>query len=133
MDVPQGSFLAPVLFLLLINDITEGNNNAVCSFYADDVVIYVTGENIHNVTINLQNTVNVLNSWYNRKRLKINISKTKTMLITTKSSVCLNIYIDHELIEQVHSCKPKMKCIGDLPISRPSKVLVYRRTVHGLR
>ena len=105
VGVPQGSVLAPVLFLLFINDISECLNNAVCSIYADDVVIYVTGDNIHDVTLNLQNTVNVLNSWYKRNRLKINISKTKTMLISTKSSECLNIYIDHELIEQVHSIR----------------------------
>ena len=42
VGVPQGSILAPILFVLFMNDISQGLKFSRCNVYADDVVIYTS-------------------------------------------------------------------------------------------
>ena len=56
------------------------------NIFADDVVIYVTGKDLTNITESLQTNVDAISKWYENNRLCINISKTKTMLIKSRSS-----------------------------------------------
>jgi hypothetical protein len=50
IGVPQGSILGPTLFLLYVNDINNYLGTASCNLYADDVLIYCSGESMHDVT-----------------------------------------------------------------------------------
>ena len=59
--VPQGSVLAPLLFLTYINDITKDISSNI-KLYADDVLIY----NIINSKedcVKLQKDLDILNEW----------------------------------------------------------------------
>ena len=98
IGIPQGSVLGPTLFLLFINDITTSLKSAVCSIFADDVLIYVSHKSLSYVTNKLQDSLNDLCSWYYHNRLKINADKTKVMLLKSSSSESLNIFIDNEQI-----------------------------------
>ena len=90
--VPQGSVLGPFLFLLFINDMSQFTTD-VCltNVYADGSMIYASGDNIPEVKQNLQNYGSVLVSHvtipYKMNRLKINIDKTKLMLIGSKAQL----------------------------------------------
>ena len=66
-------------------------NDTVYSIIDDDVVIYVTGDNVQNITLNY--SVNKLNSWYKKNRLGINISETRNVLILIYSDSLNNCYI----------------------------------------
>ena len=81
--VTQGSILGPLLFVLLINDLTPVNTNTRIITYADDVTV------IHNVlpgeADNLQQETDAVLHWAARKRWKINSSKTQLLTI---SSTC---------------------------------------------
>ena len=46
-------FLSPILFNIMLSDLNTGNN-ATRVEYADDLLIYAIGENLNDVTYNLQ-------------------------------------------------------------------------------
>ena len=74
--VPQGSILGPFLFLLF-NDISQfTTDGCLTNQYADDTMIYLSVDNIHEVQQKLQQCVKKICSWYKINRLKINIDKT---------------------------------------------------------
>ena len=86
--VPQGFVLGPFLFLLFINDISQfTTDGCLTNPYADDSMIYASGDNILEVQQKLQQCVKNIISWYKINRLKINIDKTEVMLIGSKAQL----------------------------------------------
>ena len=106
VGVPQGSVLGLILFLLFINDITQSlNSNCTCNIFADDVVIYTTGNNIQDINESLQANIDSISAWYECNRLLINPDKTKVMLLKScrsKSVDRLNVTIKDTRLDQVN-------------------------------
>ena len=57
--VPQGSVLAPIMFLIYVNDMTEGVSSYI-SLFADDVRLLIKIRN-HKDCEELQNDINMMN------------------------------------------------------------------------
>ena len=84
----RGSVLGPFLLFLFINDISQfTTDGCLRNLYADDSMIYASGDNILQVQQKLQQFVKDIRSWYKVNRLKINIDKTEIMLIGSKSQL----------------------------------------------
>ena len=80
--VPQGSVLGPFLFISFINDISNlAANGCLINLFADDTIIYTSGDSIGGVQSKLQTCLDNICNWYNRNRLVINIEKSKVMII----------------------------------------------------
>ena len=105
VGVPQGSILAPLLFLLYMNDISQCLKFSRCNIYADDVVIYTSSPNFTEAALHLQADLDRLSYWYTKNKLKINIDKTKVMLLSPSKNYNLEIFIDKQIIEQVHNIR----------------------------
>ena len=71
--VPQGTVLAPLLFLLYIHDLPE-NLSSTCRIFADDCVVYNTIRTPEN-TLTLQNDLDKLSEWENLWHMKFNAKK----------------------------------------------------------
>ena len=80
--VQQGSVLGPALFLLFINDLTMSVKN--CNIYADDTMLDATGDNVTDVTQNLQREIDNVTEWFKNNRLKVNPNKCCSMLVGTR-------------------------------------------------
>ena len=74
---PQGSVLGPFLFLLFINDISNFTTDGwVTNLFADDAMIYASGDSVSEVQRKLQICLSNISSWYRENRLKINSDKS---------------------------------------------------------
>ena len=85
IGVPQGSTLGPILFLLYINDLPQYVHNGQLSMFADDTVIYCTGKTVYEAQCNLQKSLDKVEDWYDKNKLKLNSSKSNSMLIASSS------------------------------------------------
>lgn len=91
--VPQGSHLAPVLFILFINDITDQIHHCKCLLFADDLKIYRTITS-HNDAALIQEDLDRIEQWCNLNHMKLNVQKCSHIRFTRKkqsNSISYNI------------------------------------------
>ncbi|MGH9708527.1 MAG: RNA-directed DNA polymerase [Candidatus Acidiferrales bacterium] len=121
---PQGSNLAPLLFSLFVNDITEKLNSNTLLF-ADDLKLYRTIDSTVDCDL-LQRDLDDLNQWCTDNRLPLNINKCKVMTFTLKKNQCIYQYgIQFTLLERVEEFR-------DLGVYFDSK-LSFNTHVHKTR
>ena len=60
---------------------------------------------MNSVELSSQRKIDALNSTAKKYNMKINVKKTKTMVVSKKGGVSVNILIDGERVEQVHKFK----------------------------
>ena len=82
--VPQGSILGPLFFIIYVNDIVNILNHCKHLLYADDTVLYISGELTHTTAL-LQQDLNRFKIWCDRNQLTMNIKKTKYVTFGLKS------------------------------------------------
>ena len=82
--VPQGSILSPTLFNVMMSDI-PCIDDVNMSEYADDLLIYCSGNSIDHVKEKIQLQVTSIQNWAKLWGFKINIGKTKAMVHTLKT------------------------------------------------
>ena len=92
--VPQGSVVAPILFLIYVYNIPE--TPAEISQFADDFALFHRSKSSQLLQSKLQGSLNILIKWCDRLKIIINPAKTKYMLFRNLSkrqtSLSLNIY-----------------------------------------
>ena len=88
--VPQGTVLGPMLFLLYINDITDGVSSTMRQF-ADDSILY---RDIHDPRDHetLVADINTLHDWAKTWQMDFNVSKCAVLTITNKRKPSTHIY-----------------------------------------
>ena len=84
--VPQGTVLGPLMFLLYINDITQGMDSPL-HLFADDCLLYRVINSVEDSN-RLQGDLDRLSEWANIWQLKFNVSKC-TVIHCTRSQTPL--------------------------------------------
>lgn len=113
LGVPQGSILGPLLFIIYVNDIVEAvSSDCKIHLFADDTVLYVSNRDINVAVNNLQKNLDNICKWLAVNRLKINVDKTKLMILGNgaiynkfRGRTANGINIEGELVELVESYK----------------------------
>ena len=85
--LPQGSVLAPILFLFYINQLaTLLPSNVTASLYADDVTILASSVDKETAQIQAQEAVNVVQEWSHRWKLNLNGLKSEITTFSTSNA-----------------------------------------------
>ena len=92
--------LGPLLFLIYINDLCNIIQNSSPYLYADDTVLVANAPDIFDARSLLQNDLDNVANWCKGNKLSINIKKTKSMIISTRSMV------------KKHAAIPRLKILG---------------------
>ena len=102
--VPQGTVLAPLLFLCFINDLPNGIISKI-KLYADDVLLYNTIHSQEDCQ-NLQQNLNLLEEWATKWKMSFNLQKCEFLRITNKKFPIFSQYlIQNEVIREVTHTK----------------------------
>lgn len=102
--VPQGSVLGPALFLLYINDITEGISSTI-RLFADDSVIYRHIENEYDQH-RLQEDLQRVFEWAKKWDMEFNLNKCTHLCVTLRRNPWPHTFnINQQAIPQKESCK----------------------------
>ena len=81
--IGQGTILGPLLFIFYINDLTTVIHNLKINMYADDCILYNSGNNWTTMLQKMQPEIDRVQHWCVANRLKINESKSKVLLFAS--------------------------------------------------
>ena len=79
-EVPQGSTLGPLIFILYINDLPDHTNFNVRMF-ADDTVLFIKSKKLHELKSIVTSELHKISEWTKFNRLSLNLNKTTYMII----------------------------------------------------
>ena len=99
-DVPQGSILGALLFLIYINDLPRVCNQLSVHLFADDTNLCSLGCS----RIAIQDDLDSVAAWLNANKLKLNMLKTDQLNLKTSAS-SERFHITSEEIKLEPSCK----------------------------
>jgi len=106
MGVPQGSILAPLLFLIYINDIKFFASNDIClKLFADDTNIFIKAHCFEDLINKSNNFLISLDEWFKANKLSLNLSKSQYIVFGNQKKRDSCLFLDKIKIKRVSSTK----------------------------
>jgi hypothetical protein len=102
--VPQGSIRGPMLYLLFTSDLPQAPNVTRGTF-SDDTVILTCHNDVLRASSCLQEYLNILQSWLQRWKIKINESKSTYLTFTLRNDPSPPVYLNNVEIPPVATGK----------------------------
>ena len=109
--VVQGSVLGPTLFLIFINDLIYLLKEIHVRLFADDTIIYISGQDPHMCLIKLQEALLIIQNWCIKWKLPLNIDKCATIFTSNGSSKSITLP-PLTLFDMLISPSPNYKYLG---------------------
>jgi len=105
--IPQGGVLSPLLFNLFIDDLASNTPINNIFLYADDCLIFNQANNYDDLQIKLESDINLTLNWYTSNDLTVNATKSKILILDTKTDPQqhFQIKIGSDLVKKSSSLK----------------------------
>ena len=97
--IGQGTIVGPIIFHLYINDVVRMLPNVHINMYADDCMLYTTGNNWKRVFACLQDSLTSFDIWCMQNNMVLNVSKSKCLVIGSRHKLSSNVDYEHNLGE----------------------------------
>ena len=108
-EVPQGSMLGPLLFLIFINDLPLSLVNCSPFLFADDSSLLTHGTNEDVISNTLSFDLDHTSQWAKFNYMVLNYKKTKSIKIFSKRKFAdplpLSVQLNNMIIEEVKEAK----------------------------
>ena len=85
--IGQGTILGPLIFIFYMNDITDKLFHVKLRMYADDCVLYLSGNNWDIMRPKIEEDLECFEHWGELKNLNFNIKKSKLLFIASRSKL----------------------------------------------
>ena len=85
--VPRGSILAPLRFIVYINNLPSVVQSCDIQLYADDTLLFFSSNSTAEIETYLSEDLNSIISWLENNFLFLNYSKTKIMLVGSQQKL----------------------------------------------
>ena len=85
--IAQGTVLGPLIFIFYINDCIRILHDAHISMFADDCVLYSTGNNWNNIHSKLQADLDHFINWTKKNSLSLHAKKSQAMIVGTRNKI----------------------------------------------
>ena len=110
IDIPQGSRLSPILYLIYVNDIEKCSNTNTNNLilFADDTSLTVSANNEKELEKNMNMELKLLENWFSANRLTLNSEKTNFIIYSNRSRTIqqnYNIKVKDQEIKRVKVTK----------------------------
>ena len=103
---PQGSILAPLLYLIYVNDLSKCTKKTTSILFADDTTLVSFGKNENEVVDSLNSDLCEIQEWLISNRLTLNAKKTKFLIFgrkKSKNNQKFHVQINDEQVKQIPS------------------------------
>ena len=96
----------PLLFIPFVNDLPDVVEHCTVNLYSDDTAIYVSDEDPGTVRFELEWDLQRVSNWISTNRLRMNITKTQLMVLSSRKKQWLadSVHVnmgEGELLRQV--------------------------------